>query len=60
MIFVKLFQKIWKKDLILWVIHRDAFMSGKNKEVIGLLKDGLGSEMMKEFTDWRLEMYLHK
>ena len=35
-------------------------MSGKNKEVIGLLKDGLGSEMMKEYTDWRLEMYLHK
>ena len=33
---------------------------GKNKKVIGLMKDELGSEIMKEFVSLRLKMYSYR
>ena len=33
---------------------------GKNKKVIGLMKDELGGEIMKEFVSLRLKMYSYK
>ena len=57
MIFRKRLQKMLKQDLILEIVKDRPFLLGKNKNVISLLKDKLGGQIMKEFAGLKAKTY---
>ena len=59
-IFMKTLQKMLKKDLILQTITINCiphYIKEKDKKVIGLLKDELSGEIMKELAGLRVKTY---
>ena len=46
-----------KQDLILEIVKDRPFLLGKNKNVISLLKDKLGGQIMKEFARLKAKTY---
>ena len=46
-----------KQDLILEIVKDRPFLLGKNKNVISLLKDKLGGQIMKEFAGLKAKTY---
>ena len=46
-----------KQDLILETVKDRPFLLGKNKNVISLLKDKLGGQIMKEFAGLKAKTY---
>ena len=52
--------KILKQDLILQIMSQtDHYLKGKNKKVIGLIKDELGEKTMKDFAALSSKTYSH-
>ena len=56
MIFTKILQNTLKQDLRLFKKVRP-LPKGKNKKVIGLIKDELDEEVMQEFLGLRVKIY---
>ena len=46
-----------KQDLILEIVKDRPFLLGKNKNVISLLKDKLGGQIIKEFAGLKAKTY---
>ena len=46
-----------KQDLILEIVKDRPFLLGKNKNVISLLNDKLGGQIMKEFARLKAKTY---
>ena len=58
MIFTKVLQKMLKQDLTLQISKQtDRYLKEKSKKAIGLVRDGLGVQIIKEFVGLRAKTY---
>ena len=58
MIFTKTLQKMLKQDLTLQILEQtDRCLNEKNKKVIGLMKDEVGEQIMKDFVGLTTKTY---
>ena len=58
MIFTKVLQKMLKQDLTLQISKQtDRYLKKKSKKAIGLVRNGLGVQSIKEFVGLRAKTY---